>query len=122
MSPPISPLADVALRLATTADFPAILALGQRTLGWLGDAPEAEFFRWKHERNPFGPSPLWVAEDDGRIVGLRAFMRWELCTDRGEIRRAVRAVDTTTDPEYQGRGIFSALTLHALDAVRAEGV
>ena len=33
-----------------------------------------------------------------------------------------RAVDTATDPEFQGRGIFTRLTLEALDALPAEGV
>ena len=36
--------------------------------------------------------------------------------------RAVRAVDTATHPDHQGRGLFTALTLHALEACRAEGV
>jgi hypothetical protein len=31
-------------------------------------------------------------------------------------------VDTATHPDFQGRGIFSRLTLHALDALEAEGV
>jgi hypothetical protein len=33
---------------------------------------------------------------------------------------AVRAVDTATHPEHQGRGIFSSLTLAALDALRGD--
>ena len=60
---------------------------------------------------------MLVAEADGRIVGLRAFMRWEFAA--GDRRfRAVRAVDTATHPDYQGQGIFSRLTLEALDALR----
>ena len=34
----------------------------------------------------------------------------------------MRAVDTATHPDYQGRGIFSRLTLHAIDELRADGV
>ena len=34
----------------------------------------------------------------------------------------MRAVDTATHPRAQGRGIFSRLTLHALDELEAEGV
>ena len=87
----------------------------------LGGGPagshSAKYFRWKHLENPFGPSFMLVAETDGRIVGLRAFMRWEFVA--GDRRfRAVRAVDTATHPGYQGRGIFSQLTLEALDALR----
>jgi hypothetical protein len=48
-------------------------------------------------------------------------MRWEFL-DGGRTVRAVRAVDTATHPDYQGRGIFTSLTLHALDELAAEGV
>jgi hypothetical protein len=42
--------------------------------------------------------------------------------DHGSTIRAVRAVDTATDPEYQGQGIFTRLTLAALDELRDEDV
>jgi GNAT superfamily N-acetyltransferase len=90
-------------------------ALGGGPAGWWS----AEFFRWKHLANPFGPSFILVAEADGRIVGLRAFMRWRFEAGDRTVT-AVRAVDTATHPDYQGRGIFSRLTLEALDALRAE--
>jgi GNAT superfamily N-acetyltransferase len=77
------------------------------------------FFRWKHLENPFGHSLMLVAESQGRIVGLRAFMRWEFAT-RVRTVRAVRAVDTATHPEHQGRGIFSRLTLEALELLRED--
>ena len=38
------------------------------------------------------------------------------------MRHAARAVDTATDPDFQGRGIFTRLTLEALDALPADGV
>ena len=34
----------------------------------------------------------------------------------------LRAVDTATHPDYQGRGIFSRLTMHAIDGLAADGV
>ena len=40
----------------------------------------------------------------------------------GSTLHAVRAVDTATHPDHQGRGLFTALTMHALEACRAEGV
>jgi hypothetical protein len=48
-------------------------------------------------------------------------LRWEFDRPAG-VARAVRAVDTATDPEYQGRGIFTALTTRAIDELVAEGV
>ena len=74
----------------------------------------ARLLRWKHEESPFGPSPAWVAVDDGEIVGYRAFLRWEF-TGLDRTWRAVRAVDTATDPDHQGRGIFRLLTLQGID-------
>jgi len=58
---------------------------------------------------------------DDVVVGYRAFMRWEF-VDRGRVVRAARAVDAATHPDHQGQGIFSRLTLHGLDEMRAAGV
>jgi GNAT superfamily N-acetyltransferase len=110
------------IRRSTDADRAAILALGRRSLGWLGDRNDERFFEWKHFENPFGPSPMWVAEIDGRVAGFRTFLRWNLVGPSGARYHAVRAVDTATDPEFQGRGIFTALTLAALDELDTEGV
>jgi GNAT superfamily N-acetyltransferase len=112
---------DLVIRRAEPADRAAILALLGRSLGWHGDERDEELFAWKHDANAFGPSPAWVALDGDRLVGVRVFLRWEFEID-GRLLRAVRAVDTATDPEYQGRGIFTRLTLHAVEEVRTEGV
>jgi glycosyltransferase involved in cell wall biosynthesis len=117
--PPRAPALD--MRPATADDREAVLALMQRTLGWDSDPRFADLFSWKHERNVFGSSPAWVAVDEGRVVAVRLFMRWQFLRN-GEVLRAVRAVDTATDPDYQGRGLFTALTLRGLDELRAEGV
>jgi GNAT superfamily N-acetyltransferase len=86
----------------------------------MGDGPAGrrttEFFRWKHSQNPFGRSMMWVAECDGSIVGLRAFMQWRFRAKDREVR-AVQAVDTATHPDYQGRGIFARLTGTALETL-----
>ena len=115
----------VVVRRAVADDRPAILALGQRSLGWDATPATAAHFAWKHVENPFGPSPMWVAEVDGRLAGFRTFLRWEFTTATGDTRRtvrAVRAVDTATDPDFRGQGIFRILTLGAVDELRDEGV
>lgn len=112
---------QVTVRRALPSDEQGILALRRATLGHVPEEHLADFFAWKHRHNPFGTSPTWVAVDSGRIVGLRTFLRWEF--DRpGGVVAAVRAVDTATHPEYQGRGIFTRLTLHALEELRGSGV
>ncbi|MEX0666269.1 MAG: GNAT family N-acetyltransferase [Acidimicrobiia bacterium] len=111
------------IRPSREADLPAVLALLEASMGWLPDDLHARFFTWKHAENPFGPSPAWVAVDEAdgcHIVGYRTFLRWEFAR-HGQRLRAVRAVDTATHPDYQGRGVFSRLTLAAIDDLRARG-
>lgn len=84
--------------------------------------PKSEnFFRWKHEENFFGRSKIIVATCQNRIVGLRTFMHWKWANAEEEVA-AVRAVDTATDPAFQGKGIFRMLTLQAVEECRSEGV
>ena len=109
------------IREATPDDRPAIIELCRASLGW-GDDPRFEqLFSWKHDQNAFGPSYMWVATDGDRIVGLRAFMRWEFVRG-GEVLHAVRAVDTATHPDYQGKGLFTAMTMHGLDVIEHDGI
>jgi GNAT superfamily N-acetyltransferase len=109
------------VREARDADLDAILALLSSSLGWVPNEQYADFYRWKHHDNPFGRSPAWVALDGDRIVGLRVWLRWRFRRD-GQVWEAVRAVDTATHPEYQGRGIFRRLTTSSLEELAAQGV
>ncbi len=112
--------ADIQIRPYRHRDEAGVLALLGAALGG-GPTGERlpEFFRWKHFDNPFGSSFMLVAEAEGDIVGLRAFMRWRFVAG-DNVFRALRAVDTATHPAYQGRGVFKRLTLRALDEVRGE--
>ena len=112
---------QLVIRRTDPADDAQILSLLQASLGWVPDELFARFFDWKHRQNPFGESPSWVATAEERVVGFRTFMRWEFDYE-GRTRRVVRAVDTATHPEYQGRGIFSRLTRAAIDEMRVDGV
>jgi GNAT superfamily N-acetyltransferase len=112
---------QLTIRRADIGDDAQILSLLQASLGWVPDELFARFFDWKHRQSPFGESPAWVAVDGDRVVGFRTFMRWEFDRE-GHVHRAVRAVDTATHPEYQGRGIFSKLTRAALEEMKADGV
>ena len=82
---------------------------------------DAVYWSWKHERNPFGRSVLLLAEVDGRLAGVRAFMRWQL-TANGHVVHAAKPVDTVTHPDYQRRGIFKRLTTEACDVARRDGI
>jgi GNAT superfamily N-acetyltransferase len=111
----------VQTRRADAGDLPFILELLRESMGRSDDKRFEALFLWKHLNNSFGPSPMWVACDGDRIVAFRAFMCWEF-ERGGEVIRAVRAVDTATHPEYQGRGLFTQLTTAALPELAAEGV
>ena len=110
------------IRAAQSDDRAVLLQLLSASLRWVPDELFDRFFEWKHEQGPFGRSPAWVAVDGDRVVGFRTFLRWEFEHPDGRVRRGVRAVDTATHPDYQGRGIFRDLTLQALDHLRADGV
>jgi asparagine synthase (glutamine-hydrolysing) len=112
----------VELRRATADDQAAVHLLLAAAMGF--DPDDARFnwlLRWKHFENPFGESPAWVAVSNGEIVGYRAFLHWRF-VGHDRSWRAVRAVDTATHPDHQGKGIFRSLSLHALEELRSQGV
>jgi GNAT superfamily N-acetyltransferase len=102
--------------------IPSVVELAGRALGWQPDEPNEALFRWKHLQNPFGTSPMWVAHVDGELAGFRTLLRWRWVDRAGQRLRAVRAVDTATDPRFQGQGIFRSLTMHAVEAMVDDGV
>ena len=66
----IAQLADkrpIEVRAAVPSDRTAVLALMEASLGWSSDEHFEAFFVWKHEHNAFGPSPAWVAVDEGNV-------------------------------------------------------
>ncbi|GIV35632.1 MAG: hypothetical protein KatS3mg032_0011 [Cyclobacteriaceae bacterium] len=109
------------IRLATHNDVPAIVNLLKLSLGESLMPKSEKFWRWKHIENPFGASPVLLATEGNHLVGVRAFMRWEW-KHGDKILKAVRAVDTATHPDYQGRGIFSRLTRQLVDFCQEQGI
>ncbi|MEM8705238.1 MAG: GNAT family N-acetyltransferase [Actinomycetota bacterium] len=112
---------EVTVRPATDDDIGEILAVATRALGWNPTDPNEAFFRWKHLDNPAGRSPMWVAESGGSIAGFRTMLRWRYRHGDSTLR-AVRAVDTATDPDHQRKGVFRLLTEAAVGELTADGV
>ncbi|HMO12765.1 MAG TPA: GNAT family N-acetyltransferase [Pirellulaceae bacterium] len=113
-------MGELRVRPASELDIPQIVELLKRSLGESLIKKSAEVWRYKHIDNPFGPSIVLLAHAGARLVGVRALMRW--CWQRGEQSAiAFRAVDTATDPAFQGRGIFKRLTMAALEIAREQG-
>jgi GNAT superfamily N-acetyltransferase len=67
-----------------------------------------------------GASPVLVAEENGELIGIRAFMRWDWQMG-DKVYRCLRAVDTATHPAHQGKGIFKKLTLQLIEEAGKQG-
>jgi GNAT superfamily N-acetyltransferase len=111
------------VRTYRDGDAPRALGLLQAAFGaWPGprvaarERPE-EFFRWKHERNPHGPSVIMLAEAGGRLIGMRAYMPWPLVVD-GRPVEAVHSVDIATHPAHRGGGVNSELSRLGIASLR----
>ncbi|RIJ42771.1 GNAT family N-acetyltransferase [Pontibacter oryzae] len=109
------------IRKGTEADIPAIVELLKSSLGEGLIQKSERLWNWKHIENPHGASPVLVAEEDGKVVGVRAFLKWQWAY-KGKILQAIRAVDTATHPDYQGKGIFKKLTLQGLEDAKKDGI
>ena len=119
-------MTDLLIRQATPDDLTEVLSLLRDAMHRSDDERFVELFRWKHLDNAFGASPAWVAVDQDhpggpRLAAVRYLMRWEF--ERNEkVLRAVRAVDTATHPDYQGRGLFTKLTRGAIADLERDGI
>jgi GNAT superfamily N-acetyltransferase len=109
------------IRPAVDQDIPSIVELLKISLGESLMPKSEAFWRWKHIDNPFGRSPVLLAFESNRLIGVRAFMRWEW-KQGGKIYKAVRAVDTATHPDHQGKGIFKKLTLQLVEQCKTENI
>ena len=105
------------IREANDFDIHGILEVLKASLGEISSKKTESVWRYKHIDNPFGKSLVLIAEEQGEIIGVRAFMRWQW--QKGEqVYSALRAVDTATHPQHQGKGIFKKLTLKALEIAK----
>lgn len=108
------------IREATEIDIAEIIQVLKVSLGETSLPLSEEIWNYKHVNNPFGKSIVLVAEENNKIIGLRAFMRWQW-TCNAKIYNTFRAVDTATHPEHQGKGVFKKLTLKAVELAKKEG-
>jgi len=108
------------IREANYSDIPEILRVLKASLGETSSEKTEKVWKYKHIENPFGESLVLVAEEDAKIIGVRAFMRWKWQKEN-IIFSAFRAVDTATHPDHQGKGIFKKLTLKALEIGKERG-
>lgn len=105
------------IRPATEQDLPLMLQLSKESLGEIEGMRTEEYWRWKHVHNPFGNSPVLLAFEGEKLIGLRAFMNWRF-RYQGKSIQAYRAVDTATHPDHRGQGIFSKLSLALIEQLK----
>jgi GNAT superfamily N-acetyltransferase len=98
-------------------DLDSILDILGRSLSHPGNR---DWFMWKHVENPFGASPGFVAVENGKILGVRLFMKWKFRMGNS-VLEALRPVDTATHPDARGKGVFKMLTLDALNVLNPSG-
>lgn len=105
-------------------DDSVLQAVSQSLPGGAATHKNMDYWQWKHCSNPAGESIGYLAEasDPAQVVGVRAFMRWQMLGPEGDTYSCVRAVDTVTDPAFRGQGIFSKLTQLSLSEAEAKGV
>lgn len=107
----------IAIREASPADTDQILALMDEVFSkqqYFASTRSRESWNWKYEKNVFGKPIHIVATSDERIVGFRSFWPWELVC-RGQVLKAYQPVDTVVHPDYQGKGLFTRLTVKAVE-------
>jgi len=108
------------IREATELDIPEILEVLKASLGETSSKKTEAVWRYKHIENPFGKSLILVAVENDTIIGVRALMRWKWQLGK-QVFSALRAVDTATHPEHQGKGVFKKLTLKAIEIAKEHG-
>jgi len=79
------------------------------------------WWNWMYKNNPGGPTRIWLAEDNGKLVGQYPliFMRLKV---GNQIIKASQNIDQMTHPDYRYQGIASKLGKQALNEASSEGV
>jgi L-amino acid N-acyltransferase YncA len=121
-SPAITPTAPH-LRLATTADLPAIVDIYNATIPGRTATAQLEPVTVEERRPWFEAStpdrrPLWVAEDGGEVVawvGLSDFHERAAYSGTAQVSIYLRE-------DQRGRGLGGRMLEHALEGSRAIGV
>lgn len=82
--------------------------------------PSISDLRWRFGGNPY-PVHIWVAQDEGKIVGLRPIAIKAMKLGPA-VHPALQMLDVMVHPAYQGKGVFKMLMEKAWSNHAAEGV
>jgi GNAT superfamily N-acetyltransferase len=79
------------------------------------------WWRWLYKENPVGLARIWVAEDNGKIVGHYPLV-FMMLKAGNQLAKASQNIDQMTHPDYRYQGIASRLGKMALREAEREGV
>ena len=82
-------------------------------------APPPGYFQWKYLDNPAGPAVAYEALHEETIAGYYGAMP-EMWLVRGKPVTLFQSMDTMTDPDYRGRGLFTKLAKLTMSAIADE--
>ena len=102
------------------ADFDGLIKLTKDYYGNI-DASEKEFVDWGYFKNPAGNAIIKIAKNENNeVVGqyILTIMRIEVF---GKVEKATLSLNTLTNKEYSGQGIFTTLSENAYSTCSAEG-
>jgi GNAT superfamily N-acetyltransferase len=79
-----------------------------------------ETWTYKHYENPLGASKAFIAFDGNKAVGINMFIPMQYVY-AGQIFNAVQSCDSSVDPDYRRKGIFSKIILFAEHSLADKG-
>ena len=97
------------IRQSTPEDLPQIITLLKTSIGETLTPKTEGYFVWKHEKNPFGRSKVLLAIEGGKIIGLRAFMRWSWESKNENIRIVLAEVKGPVRDKFHKSGLTEKL-------------
>lgn len=75
-----------------------------------------EYYKWWYTKNPAGPSIIWLAEYDNKIIGHYGIVPMAMKVGNVYATGSF-SCDAATHPKYQSQGVFSSIVNRAyLDA------
>jgi hypothetical protein len=112
-------LTGLTVRVPTESDIPAMASVLLRAFGTWPRFPDPritpeQHLRWKFDNHEVARKIHTVAEIEGRMISVR-FRLMQTALIRGRPVLLRQAVDDAVDPDYQGRGVNTAMTRYFND-------
>jgi GNAT superfamily N-acetyltransferase len=102
-------------------DETRIIELFERTFGRpMGRGENAEHWKWEFLSNPSGRVAVLLAECGPRLAAQYAVLPLRVQMN-GVVRDAALSLDTATDPDFRGRGLFPRLARQLYSDLAADG-